>query len=408
MKIFGMKKTFIFFILIITLSCNHQKNKAPLLEKGVSKHLALYRKQQVSEVVYNLKFHIPLQREAKIKSQVTIHATVSDVSQPLYLDFNEDTSSLKSLKVNNTSIKINHQKEHIIIAKDYLKIGENVISILFDAGELSLNRNEDYLYTLLVPDRASTLFPCFDQPDIKANYTLNITAPTDWKVLCGALLKEKVEEGSYTNYQYGMSDKMSTYLFSFVAGDFNKQDKNLEGLSMNLLFRENNKEKIAASLDAIFKLHQQSVEYLEFYTQQKFPFQKLDFATIPGFQYGGMEHVGAIQYRESLLFLDSNATQNQQLNRTKLIAHETAHMWFGNLVTMEWFDDVWLKEVFANFMADKIANPLFPEINHSLQFMTRHYPYAYSEDRTRGTNPIRQELQNLKKCGFFVRKYYLP
>ena len=74
-------------------------------------------------------------------------------------------------------------------------------------------------------------------------------------------------------------------------------------------------------------------------------------------------------------------------------------MWFGDLVTMKWFDDVWMKEVFANFMADKIMNPAFPEINHDLQFLTAHYPNAYGEDRTAGTNPIKQNLANLKDAG---------
>ena len=159
------------------------------------------------------------------------------------------------------------------------------------------------------------------------------------------------------------------------------------------------KNKIEESVGEIFNIHQKSIEYLEEYTAHKFPFQKMDFATIPPFQYGGMEHVGAIQYRESSLFLDKNATQNRKLGRAKLIAHETSHMWFGDLVTMKWFNDVWMKEVFANFMADKIMNPVFPEVNHGLQFTMAHYPSAYSEDRTQGTNAIRQNLDNLKNAG---------
>ena len=87
------------------------------------------------------------------------------------------------------------------------------------------------------------------------------------------------------------------------------------------------------------------------------------------------------------------------LRRANLIAHETSHMWFGDLVTMKWFDDVWLKEVFANFMAAKIVNPTFPDINHELRFFLQHYPSAYDVDRTAGANPIRQPLDNLKDAG---------
>jgi aminopeptidase N len=120
---------------------------------------------------------------------------------------------------------------------------------------------------------------------------------------------------------------------------------------------------------------------------------------LPGFQYSGMEHPGAIWYRDNRLLLDRYAPISEQLAKASLIAHETAHMWFGNLVTMQWFDDVWLKEVFAGFMADKIVHPQFPDINHQLQFILTHFPRAYDIDRSRGTHPIKQELDNLNKAG---------
>ena len=120
---------------------------------------------------------------------------------------------------------------------------------------------------------------------------------------------------------------------------------------------------------------------------------------IPSFQFGGMEHPGAVYYNASGLLLDESATQNQMLGRASLISHETAHMWFGDLVTMTWFNDVWMKEVFANFMAAKIVNPSFPDVNHELRFLLQHYPSAYDVDRTDGANPIRQELANLNEAG---------
>ena len=96
------------------------------------------------------------------------------------------------------------------------------------------------------------------------------------------------------------------------------------------------------------------------------------------------------------------------LGRASLIAHETAHMWFGDLVTMRWFNDVWMKEVFANFMAAKIVNPAFPKVNHELRFLTAHYPAAYAVDRTQGTHPIRQELDNLNEAGSLYGADHLP
>ncbi|MFT4736402.1 MAG: aminopeptidase N [Cyclobacteriaceae bacterium] len=393
---------YLLYLLILSfcISCSTTPSESLAFNStGVSAALANYRSTQVQDVVYHLSFDIPAEQETPIASELTLALTINDLAHPLYLDFKEDASALQSVSVNEKKTPITYENEHLIIPVDALQIGSNVIEIAFSAGELSLNRNEDYLYTLLVPDRARTVFPCFDQPNIKANYVLKITAPKDWEVLCGAPLSTQETTGEFTTHQFEPSDKMSTYLFSFVAGKFTGVSSKDTERAMHMLYRETNQEKIAASTATIFDLHQSSLDFLENYTQYDFPFQKFDFATIPGFQYGGMEHTGAIQYRESSLFLDSSATRAQELSRAKLIAHETAHMWFGNLVTMQWFNDVWMKEVFANFMADKIVNPVFTDINHDLQFLTSHYPRAYGVDRTKGTNPIRQDLDNLKNAG---------
>ncbi len=394
-----MNKFSLICCLLLLISCNTNKKKQIPITNGVSLPLAELRKKQFDNVEYHLDFKIPETLTATIPSKLNLQLTINQIEDDLILDFNENSENLKKIIVNRISIPLKHEKEHIIIDHEYLQKGKNTLEIDFIAGELSLNRNKEYLYTLLVPDRASTLFPCFDQPDIKANYLLNITAPKDWKVLCGAPLKEKIEKDAFIEHRFNKTDKMSTYLFSFVAGKFQEQIKTMPSFPMRLLYRETNPDKIKESLSPIFDIHQSSLTFLEKYTNYSFPFQKMDFATLPPFQYGGMEHTGAIQYRESKLFLDQNATQSTKLGRAKLIAHETSHMWFGNLVTMRWFNDVWMKEVFANFMADKIMNPVFPEINHRLNFMMSHYPSAYSEDRTKGTNPIRQHLENLKNAG---------
>ncbi|MEH6408213.1 MAG: peptidase M1, partial [Leeuwenhoekiella sp.] len=264
-------------------SCKNDEVMPDLLEKGISENLAIYRKNQVDSVIYRLDFKIPLKQEDSIPAHLDLSLTINDLDQPLYLDFNENSDHLLNLKVNDKSVTIDHREEHLIIAPEYLKIGQNDIKIDFLAGELSLNRNPDFLYTLLVPDRASTLFPCFDQPNIKANYILNITAPKQWKVIAGAPEEKAVENGDFTAHQFKKSDKMSTYLFSFVAGEFQEATSKNEDLTMHMLYRETDPEKIKYSVDTIFDLHQQSVDFLEEYTGHPFPFQKLDFAAIPIF-----------------------------------------------------------------------------------------------------------------------------
>ena len=166
-----------------------------------------------------------------------------------------------------------------------------------------------------------------------------------------------------------------------------------------MFHRETDARKVERNRDDAFDLHASALGWLEDYTAIEYPFEKFDFVLIPSFQFGGMEHPGAIFYNQASLLLDESATQNRMLGRASVIAHETAHMWFGDLVTMRWFNDVWMKEVFANVMAAKIVSPAFPEVNHDLRFLVAHYPAAYAVDRTEGTHPIRQDLANLNEAG---------
>ncbi len=200
-------------------------------------------------------------------------------------------------------------------------------------------------------------------------------------------------------FSFAETEPISTYLFSFAAGEFEVMSTERDGREMRMYHRETDSTKVERNAEAVFDLHATALAWLEEYTGIEYPFDKFDFVLIPSFQYNGMEHPGAILYRSSSLFLDEAATQNAKLGRASLIAHETAHMWFGDLVTMDWFNDVWMKEVFANFMAAKIVNPSFPDVDHDLRFLLAHYPSAYSVDRTAGANPIRQELDNLKNAG---------
>ncbi|MDX5436304.1 MAG: M1 family aminopeptidase, partial [Pontibacter sp.] len=319
--------------------------------------------------------------------------------QSLQLDFKEAPDHLQHVWINGKSVDAPFQEEHIILPAKHLKKGQNEVKVEFIAGDLSLNRNEDYLYTLLVPDRARTVLPIFDQPNLKATFKLSLSIPKDWNALANGVLQDSSVTNGFKRYTFATSDTIPTYLFSFAAGKFKHVQRDMGGTTMHFYHRETDQEKIRESLDPIFQIHQDALVFLEDYTGIAYPFQKFDFVAIPDFQYGGMEHVGAIQYKAASLFLDEAATKDQKISRSNLIAHETAHMWFGDLVTMQWFDDVWMKEVFANFMADKITQVALKDTNYDMKFLVDHFPAAYSIDRTTGANPIRQPLENLQDAG---------
>lgn len=393
-------KTFTYFSLILfvmtsMLACQKTIENVP----GVSWELAKYRKDVLSDITYVLTFHIPMEQEAPIPANMVATFHLSKNSIDLPMDFRMAGENISFLSINGSETAITVEHEHLLLPQELLQKGENTVTIHFTAGESSLNRNPEYLYTLFVPDRARTAFPLFDQPNLKAKYQLTLQLPSHWNAISNAPLASKTEADATTTWMFEPSDVISSYLFSFVAGKFERITRTVNGREMTMLHRETDQEKVARNIDEIFQLHAFSLDWLEKYTGIDYPFEKFDFALIPSFQYGGMEHVGAIQYRASGLFLDESPSQSQLLSRASLIAHETAHMWFGDLVTMQWFNDVWTKEVFANFMAAKMMNPRFPEINHDLNFLVRHYPGAYSVDRTEGANPIRQKLPNLNEAG---------
>lgn len=366
---------------------------------GVSLELARHRAEAVADVNYELAFSIPDNQDADIAGSLVVTFVLSNERSPLQLDFREDPDNISRVVVNGAESEFRFEHEHIVIPENEIVAGSNRVEIEFIAGSTSMNRNPEFLYTLFVPDRARTAFPLFDQPDLKATYDLTLLVPEGWTAMANAPVQSVEQKGHQTKVRFDRSDLISSYLFSFVAGKFETVEREVKGRSMVMLHRETDGEKVARNLDAIFELHAAALDWLEDYTGIDYPYKKFGFALIPSFQYGGMEHVGAIQYRADSLFLDEAPSDTRLLSRAGLISHETAHMWFGDLVTMKWFDDVWTKEVFANFMAAKIVNPGFPDINHDLNFLVRHYPSAYSVDRTPGANPIRQFLPNLNEAG---------
>jgi aminopeptidase N len=365
---------------------------------GIPDTLAKERAAAIRALRYELELRIPASRRQPLRGRAIVRFTLA-APHRIVLDFATPRDRVLSVTGARGSVEAAFSDNHVIIPAGYTTTGENAFTIEFLAGDESLNRNDEFLYTLFVPARAHLAFPCFDQPDLKARYTLRLDVPQGWEAVAnGAAVSRQPKAAGY-RIAFAETQPLPTYLFSFAAGKFQVETAARNGRELRMLHRETDAAKVARNRDAIFDLHASALSWLESYTGIAYPFGKFDFVLIPSFQFGGMEHAGAILYNASGLLLDPSATQNQYLGRASLIAHETAHMWFGDLVTMRWFDDVWMKEVFANFMAAKIVNPSFPEVNHELRFLLAHYPAAYDVDRTAGANPIRQQLANLSEAG---------
>ena len=365
---------------------------------GVPLELAERRATAIFNLHYDLRFRIPAARAEPITGRVTASFTLTEAG-PVVFDFAQPAERVHAVRVAGDPVAFEARDEHVIVPAAAVSPGHLVVDIEFTAGDGSLNRQDDFLYTLFVPDRARVAFPLFDQPNLKARFRLQLDVPAAWRAVANGSLASREVGGDRALFTFTEIDAISSYLFAFAAGDFQIEEAERNGRRMAMYHRETDRERVARNARAIFDLHAAALAWLEEYTGILFPFEKFDFVLVPAFQYGGMEHPGAIFYRADALLLDESATQNAYLGRASLIAHETAHQWFGDLVTMTWFDDVWMKETFANFMAAKIVNPAFPEVDHDLRFLLAHYPSAYGVDRTAGANPIRQPLDNLNEAG---------
>lgn len=377
-----------------------------LSDKGVSQDLAILRAKEISHVKYQVRFDIPSNKNELVKGHVAIYFDYSPSEKdiPLLIDFQGHAVSPLCL-VNGKQTPVEWKDEHILIPRSLLEKGNNAIQLDFESDHTPLNRHEDYLYTLFVPDHARAAMPCFDQPDLKACFSLQLKLPASWKAISsGSIIKDSVisasnsDVPSYKILQFAETRPLPTYLFSFTAGKFQEKTAVRDGRQLSCLYRETDPEKVA-QLDEVMDEIALSLRWMEAYTGIPYPFEKYGFVMIPSYQFGGMEHPGAIQYNDRTVFLGKNPTLDDRLHRLELLAHETAHMWFGDLVTMRWFNDVWTKEVFANYLASKVAREQFPDVNHDLSFLKAYQIPALSTDRTEGTHPIQQPLENLNLAG---------
>ena len=361
-------------------ACQPASQNPRIYDSGISQELAELRKQEINELKYDLRLSIPKQKSMPVEGEIHVRFRLNK-AQEVILDFREEADKIKEVSANGLPTSYEFRNEHIILPKNTTQKGENDIYIRFTAGNQSLNRNDEFLYTLLVPDRARTVFPCFEQPNLKASFTLQLDIPSEWVAVSNTYINKEEEREGRKSIYFAPTEPLSTYLFSFVAGKLEKQEYKEGSRKISAYYRETDPKKLA-QLDTIFKQVMASLHWLEDYTGVSYPFAKYDFIILPGFQYGGMEHTGATLYNDNQMFLSEHPTPDEELRRTELIAHETAHMWFGDLVTMNWFDDVWTKEVFANYFAACISEPLYPDINHQLNRIKTFTASSLSEDRT--------------------------
>ena len=382
--------------MLILLAALHLVGGADSLDRpGISRALATHRSREIHDVQYDLRLDI--RQRDKATGHVTVRFDRTD-SGDVLLDFRGPALHAPPGVVSDGA--------HIRVPASLLVSGHNTLDFDFSANiapaGASIIRFHDatdgaeYLYTLLVPADANALFPCFDQPDIKARVTLTLTMPRGWNAVANGAATATDSTDSAVTTHFAPTERISTYLIAFAAGPWARITSTTTSRPITLYVRASRRAEVEG--DSILYQNARALDWLERYFDRPFPFQKFDVVLAPSFPFGGMEHPGAVFYNEESFIYRERPTMVQRLGREATIFHEVAHQWFGDFVTMQWFDDLWLKEGFASYMAAVMQAALDPASGAWKTFYLRTRPPAYAVDVTDGTTPIWQSLGNLDQA----------
>ena len=253
---------------------------------------------------------------------------------------------------------------------------------------LSKANNRRYAVTQLEATDARRMFPSFDEPAFKATFALTaIIDEKDHAISNGAVVSDTPGPGAGKHtVKFETTPKMSTYLVALAVGDFECNAGSADGIPVRICSTPDKKQLTGFALESTQKI----VEYYNRYYSIKYPFKKLDIVAVPDFAAGAMENTAAIFYRETLLLAAPDASVPLRKSIAVVLAHEIAHQWFGDLVTMQWWDDIWLNEGFANWMMSKPLKAWRPDWKVELNEVTDNQT-AMNRDSLRTTRPIRSK-----------------
>ena len=238
---------------------------------------------------------------------------------------------------------------------------------------------------------ARRAFPCWDEPAVKATFDVSLLVDKHLDAISNMPVISKKKTGTKILHKFGRTPIMSTYLLYLGVGEFEYLHGKLRNIKIRIVTTKGNKNKGKLSLDFTKKFLGEYEKYFGI----KYPLPKLDMIAIPDFAAGAMENWGAITFREAILLYDpkTSSTRTKQYI-AEVISHELAHQWFGNLVTMKWWNDLWLNESFATFMATKIVNKFYPEWDLWDQFLGDAMLEAMSLDALKNSHPINVDVKH--------------
>jgi aminopeptidase N len=344
------------------------QGQRPTVHASLTMDEASIRARQLKNVGYDLEFDLTQASQSdafsgKTKIHFELRPGAEDLSEKLSIDFYG--GEISKLEINGALISTEEMHRWFnghqlnIPIEEFKDGSRHVVSLEWQHpysqdgnGLYRFTDPEDqrvYLYTHLEPYSANKVFPCFDQPDLKASYAVQVKAPESWVVIANT------KEGSVTEeeedaklWKFPKSPVFSTYIFALIAGDYHQWKSAAGEIPLRLFARKSQRKHVDTA--SWFKTTRAGLQFFPVQFGIPYPYGKYDQVLVPDLTAGAMENVGAVTFNEKFAYR-SQATQEQKRDRDNVILHEMAHMWFGNLVTMKWWNGLWLNESFATFMA---------------------------------------------------------
>ena len=400
-------KSFKYLLIIALIGCatglSYKRARNP---KALSQSEAEYRAQSLTDISY--KMEISFEKEAEdYKGKQNISFKLGKV-YPLRIDFVE--GEIGEVVVNGAPMDdISYNKAWLTIPASALKLGVNEIKIAFShkfsnrgAGIHRFQDPKDgriYTYTDFEPFDANKFAPFFDQPDLKADYQLLVRAPREWTVITSRYADSVLKKGDHKVWNFPKSAIFSTYIFSLHAGpykvwtDVYVDEEKGQRIPLDIYTRQSMAKYFEPEVKEWFEVTKQGFEFFQDFFGTDYPYKKYAQLLVPEFNSGAMENVAAVTFNERAIHR-TKASYSERRGRSNTILHEMAHMWFGNLVTMKWWDNLWLNESFATFMAYLALeqNTVFKDSFES--FYARTKQWAYWNDDLVITHPILGEIEN--------------
>lgn len=365
---------------------------------------AKLRKSLITDLSYKVNLKLS-ESDPEYHGLMTILFHMTD-QQPLRIDFSQ--GKVESLSDRNgKAVPFQYDGEAIRLAKDALKRGPNEFRIRYSApysnGRFGLFRYKDsldgkvYVFSDFQPYDANRLYPLFDQPDLRAPMTLEVEVPESWQVVSTTMETSVAKAGTKGRsvWTFPATPALAPYLYSLHAGPFHVWKDPLSRLPSRLFGRASQARQVR--YEEWFQYTRHALEFFEQLTGIPYPFGKMDQMLVPEFR-GGMENVAAITYSEG--FINPGVrTRIEQLITASVIMHELAHMWFGNLVTTSWWDNLWLNESFASYM-ESLAMADHPEFRDYWEDVHTMKTKGLRADAYPTTHPIVQAVPDTNSTNF--------